>query len=108
MALLRNKLRLGSRIRTIATGGSSPSGGSSSPTSPSTSILGVSVNQYVPVQGRPDRTQFHWLQYSLDEAKFKKRNKVWLNEHVDAEDIEAISLVSKGARSGFAPRGRFA
>jgi len=69
---------------------------------------GLSVNQYMPVQGSPDRTQFHWLQYSLDEAKFKQRNDVWLNEQVDAEDIEAISLVSKGARSGFAPRGRFA
>ncbi len=69
---------------------------------------GLSVNQYMPVPGRPDRTQFHWFQYSLDEAKFNDRNKVWLNKQVDDEDIEAISLVSKGARSGFAPRGRFA
>ncbi len=69
---------------------------------------GLSVNQYLPVQGRPDRTQFHWLQYSLDDAKFRERDKVWLNQQVDTEDIEAISLVSKGARSGFAPRGRFA
>ncbi len=69
---------------------------------------GLSVNEYMPVPGRPDRTQFHWLQYSLDEAKFEQRNKVWLNEQVDTEDIEAISLVNKGARSGFAPRGRFA
>src|SRR5438034_10195067 len=28
---------------------------------------GLSVNQYMPVRGRPDRTQFHWFQYSLDE-----------------------------------------
>jgi len=70
--------------------------------------MGLSVNQHMPVQGRPDRTRFHWFQYSLDEAKFNQRNKVWLNEQVDAEDIEAISLVGKGARSGFAPRGRFA
>ena len=69
---------------------------------------GLSVNQYMPVPGRPDRTQFHWFQYSLDEAKFEQRNKAWLNEQVDAEDIKAISVVSKGARSGFAPRGRFA
>jgi choline monooxygenase len=69
---------------------------------------GLSVNQYLPVPGRPDRTQFHWFQYSLDEAKFNRRNQVWLNDQVDAEDIEAIGLVSKGARSGFAPRGRFA
>jgi choline monooxygenase len=69
---------------------------------------GLSVNQDLPVPGRPDRTQFHWFQYSLDEAKFNERNKIWLNDQVDAEDIEAIGLVSKGARSGFAPRGRFA
>src|SRR6266704_555501 len=108
MALLRNKSRPGSRIRPTATGVSSPSGGSSSPTSPSTSTHGAyQLTSTCPVQGRPDRTQFHWLQYSLDEAKFKQRNNVWLNEQVDAEDIEAISLVNKGARSGFAPRGRF-
>ncbi len=69
---------------------------------------GLSVNQYLPADGRPDRTEFHWLQYSIDDAKFKQRNKIWLNEQVDTEDIEAISLVSKGVRSGFAPRGRFA
>jgi len=69
---------------------------------------GLSVNQYLPVHGRPDRTEFHWLQYSIDDAKFGQRNKIWLNEQVDAEDIEAISLVSKGAQSGFAPKGRFA
>lgn len=69
---------------------------------------GLSVNQYLPAPGRPDRTEFHWLQYSIDDAKFEQRNKIWLNEQVDTEDIEAISLVSKGAQSGFAPRGRFA
>src|SRR5438034_1925761 len=41
MVLLRNRLRLGSRIRTMTTNGSSPSGGSSFPTLPSTSTLGV-------------------------------------------------------------------
>ena len=69
---------------------------------------GLSVNQYLPTHGGPDRTEFHWLQYSIDDTKFEQRNKIWLNEQVDAEDIEAISLVSRGARSGFAPRGRFA
>ena len=69
---------------------------------------GLSVNQYMPIPGRPDRTQFNWYQLSLDESKFSQRNKLWLNDQVDAEDIEAITLVSKGARSGFAPRGRFA
>lgn len=69
---------------------------------------GLSVNQYLPAPGRPDRTEFHWLQYSIDDARFEQRNKIWLNEQVDTEDIEAISLVSKGAQSGFAARGRFA
>ncbi len=52
---------------------------------------GLSVNQYMPVPGRPDRTQFHWFQYSLDEAKFKQRDKVWLNKQVDDEE----SLIEK-------------
>ena len=69
---------------------------------------GLSVNVYMPIPGRPDKTSFLWYQYALDEEKFRQRNKIWLNEQVDAEDIEAISLVTKGANSGFAPRGRFA
>ncbi len=69
---------------------------------------GLSVNAYMPVPGEPDKTQFLWYQYVLDEEKFRERNNVWLSERVDAEDIEAIGLVSKGAKSGFAPRGRFA
>lgn len=69
---------------------------------------GLSVNQYLPIVARPGRTEFHWLQYSIDGSKFRQRNKIWLNEQVDSEDIEAISLVSEGAGSGFAPRGRFA
>jgi choline monooxygenase len=69
---------------------------------------GVSVNQYLPIPGRPEKTEFHWYQYALDEEKFKDREKFWLSEQVDAEDIEAIRLVSRGAKSGFAPRGRFA
>jgi choline monooxygenase len=69
---------------------------------------GLSVNQYMPVPGKPDRTQFLWYQYSLNEEKFQHRNDTWLSQQVDTEDIEAISLVSKGAKSGLAPRGRFA
>ena len=69
---------------------------------------GLSVNVYMPIPGKPDKTLFLWYQYALDEEKFQRRSKSWLNEQVDAEDIEAISLVSKGARSRFAPRGRFA
>jgi choline monooxygenase len=69
---------------------------------------GLSANVYVPVPGKPNRTQFLWYHYALDEEKFQHRNDVWLSEQVDLEDIEAIRLVSRGAQSGFAPRGRFA
>ncbi len=69
---------------------------------------GLSVNQYMPIPGKPGKTMFQWYQYALDDAKFEDRNKTWLNQQVDSEDIEAISLVNTGARSGYAPRGRFA
>ena len=69
---------------------------------------GLSANVYMPVPGKPNRTQFLWYHYALDEEKFQHRNDFWLSEQVDLEDIEAISLVSRGAQSGFAPRGRFA
>jgi len=69
---------------------------------------GLSVNVYMPIPGKPDKTLFLWFQYALDEEKFQHRNSTWLSEQVDAEDIEAIGLVSTGAKSGFAPRGRFA
>jgi len=68
---------------------------------------GLSVNLWMPVPGRPDRTMFYWYHYSLDDEKFRRRNEIWLDEQVDAEDIEAIGEVAKGVRSGFAPRGRF-
>ena len=69
---------------------------------------GLSVNVYMPIPGKPDKTLFLWFQYAIDEEKFQHRNSTWLSQQVDAEDIEAISLVSTGAKSGFAPRGRFA
>ncbi len=69
---------------------------------------GLSVNVYMPIPGKPDKTRFLWTQYALDEEKFQRRNSTWLGDQVDTEDIEAISLVNKGARSGFASRGRFA
>jgi choline monooxygenase len=68
---------------------------------------GLSVNLYVPIPGRPDKTLFYWFHYVLNEEKFERRNTMWLDEQVDAEDIEAISQVAGGVRSGFAPRGRF-
>lgn len=68
---------------------------------------GLSVNMYMPIPKKPDKTQFLWYNYALDEEKSQRGNDIWLSEQVDAEDIEAISLVSRGARSGLAPRGRF-
>ncbi len=69
---------------------------------------GLSVNVYMPISGKPDKTLFLWFQYALDEEKFQHRTSTWLSDQVDAEDIEAIGLVNTGAKSGFAPRGRFA
>jgi len=64
---------------------------------------GLSVNVYMPIPGKPDKTLFLWLQYALDEEKVRHRNSTWLSDQVDAEDIEAISFVSKGAKSGLRP-----
>ncbi len=69
---------------------------------------GLSLNVYMPVPERPSRTVFLWYHYVVDEEKFRLRNHVWLDDQVDAEDMDAIGLVSRGARSGYAPRGRFA
>ncbi len=68
---------------------------------------GLSINAYLPVPGKPDRTRFLWYNYALDEEKFRRRNELWLGEQVDSEDIEAIGQVTKGVKSGYAPRGRF-
>lgn len=68
---------------------------------------GLSVNLYEPVPGKPERTLFRWFAFSWDDAKFARRDELWLSGQVDAEDVEAMAQVRKGARSGFAPRGRF-
>jgi choline monooxygenase len=69
---------------------------------------GLSVNVYQPVPGRPDATRFIWYQWAIDQAKHAERDKRWLSSQVDAEDVDALAQVSRGLRSGFAPRGRFA
>lgn len=68
---------------------------------------GLSVNVYEPVLGNPERTLFRWYAWSWDDAKLAKREQWWLSDQVDAEDVEAMAQVRKGARSGLAPRGRF-
>jgi choline monooxygenase len=69
---------------------------------------GLSINVYQPVPGRPDTTRFVWHQWAIDPAKHAERDRRWLSSQVDAEDVDALAHVSRGLRSGFAPRGRFA
>jgi choline monooxygenase len=68
---------------------------------------GLSVNIYQPVPERPDTTRFVWYQFALDREKHAQRNQRWLSSQVDAEDVDALAQVSRGIKSGFAPRGRF-
>lgn len=69
---------------------------------------GLSVNVYMPVPGKPQRTLFHWYHYVMDDAKHARRDEVWMMREVDDEDVDALTQVARGVRSGFAPRGRFA
>jgi choline monooxygenase len=69
---------------------------------------GLSVNVYHPIPDRPDATRFTWYQLALDRAKHAERDRRWLSSQVDAEDVDALAQVSRGLRSGFAPRPRFA
>jgi hypothetical protein len=66
------------------------------------------VNVYQPVPDRPDTTRFVWYQFAIDREKHAERDRRWLSSQVDAEDVDALAQVSRGLRSGFAPRGRFA
>ena len=68
---------------------------------------GLSINVYQPIPGRPDATRFVWYQWPVDEARYAERDTRWLSAQVDAEDVEALAQVSRGLRSGLAPRGRF-
>ena len=69
---------------------------------------GLSINVYMPHPEDPGRTEFRWYHLVMDEEKFDRRNEVWLDEQVDAEDLEAIAHVAMNAGSGFAQCGRFA
>ncbi|HVM46228.1 MAG TPA: SRPBCC family protein [Candidatus Thermoplasmatota archaeon] len=69
---------------------------------------GLSINLYMPVPGRPQRTLFHWYHLALDEKKYAQREDVWMMREVDDEDVDALTQVARGVRSGFATRGRFA
>ena len=69
---------------------------------------GLSVNVYMPVPDKPQRTLFHWYHYAWDDAKHARRDAVWMMREVDDEDVDAMTQVTRGARSTHAPRGRFA
>jgi choline monooxygenase len=69
---------------------------------------GLSINAYMPVPEKPRRTLFLWYHYVLDEAKYAQRETIWVLKDTDAEDVDALSQVCRGAASNFAPRGRFA
>jgi choline monooxygenase len=69
---------------------------------------GLSINLYAPVPGKPQRTLFHWYHLVRDASKYAKREEVWMMKAVDDEDVDALTQVARGVRSGMAPRGRFA
>lgn len=69
---------------------------------------GLSVNIYAPVPGKPQKTLFHWYHFVADDAKYARRDELWMMREVDEEDVDALTQVARGVRSGFAPRGRFA
>ena len=69
---------------------------------------GLSVNVYMPVPDKPDRTNFFWYHYVLDEAKYADRNISWLSQRIDDEDTDAIGKAFRGISSPFAVRSKFA
>ena len=69
---------------------------------------GLSVNCYAPVPDKPRRTLFLWYHYAWDEEKYARRDETWMLREVDDEDVDAMTQVTRGVRSGHAPRGRFA
>ncbi len=68
---------------------------------------GLSLNFYMPVPGRPDKTHFYWHHFVADERLYALREELWHMEKVDREDTEAIEATSRGLRSVFATRGIF-
>jgi phenylpropionate dioxygenase-like ring-hydroxylating dioxygenase large terminal subunit len=69
---------------------------------------GCSVNLYEPVPEAPGTTRFHWYHWVWDESAYERRESVFLNSQVDAEDVDAMAQVLRGTASGFAGRPRFA
>jgi choline monooxygenase len=69
---------------------------------------GLSVNVYQPLPESPAKTRFLWYHLVADEELYRERDRIWMLDAVDREDVEALSQVGRALRSGVAPRGRFA
>lgn len=69
---------------------------------------GLSINVYAPVPGKPQRTLFHWYHLAMDAKRYAERESIWMLSEVDDEDVDALTQVARGVRSGFAKPGRFA
>jgi len=68
---------------------------------------GLSIYMWNPTDN-PLKTKYYWYQYILDENKFQDRNKIWLAQMVNDEDVDAIGRAAIGLNSRFAERGQFA
>lgn len=68
---------------------------------------GLSVNRYGISSENPSQCQFEWYHYVLDDELYAQADKIWLNDQVDQEDVDAMSLVRANIESGNAKRARF-
>ena len=68
---------------------------------------GLSVNRYGIAPTAPTTCQFEWYHYVLDHDLYERADQIWLNDQVDQEDVDAMSLVRKNIQSGSARRARF-
>ena len=69
---------------------------------------GLSINVFEPVPERAEVTLFRWMHLVMDEARYARRDELWLSARVDAEDLAAMAAVRRSLGAGELPRGRFA
>lgn len=69
---------------------------------------GLSLSILWPDLKNPEQTTFVTYQYIMNEANYMRRDEIWKGKRVNAEDFDAMAKVARGARSLWAPRGRFA
>lgn len=65
---------------------------------------GLSINIYEPVTA--DSTRFTWQHYVLDQKKYQDRDRIWLSEQVDAEDVAAMDAVHHVLKGATRPHQR--